>query len=58
MNVKVYNDGELVHDGTLAELLAENDGDEWLAEMCAGLENSDRVEFEDFHSGNWVVERN
>lgn len=57
MNITVYNDGELVHTGTLDEFLSDNDGDEWLVEQCAGLESKGRVEFEDFHSGNWVIER-
>ncbi len=56
MDIKVYNDGELVHTGTLAEFLADNDGDEWLTEICAGLENSDRVDFTEI-SGEWVIER-
>ena len=56
MQVKVYNDGELVHSGSLEEFLADNDHDEWLVEQCAALESQSRVEFDDFHSGNWVVE--
>ena len=58
MDIKVYNDGELVHTGTLAEFLSDNENGEWLAEQCAGLESQHRVEFEDFHSGEWIIERN
>jgi hypothetical protein len=57
MNITVYNDGELVHTGTLDEFLGDNGNDEWLTEQCARLETSERIEFDDFHSGNWVVER-
>ena len=55
VNITVYNNGELVHSGTLAAFLADND-DEWLAEQCEGLEEAGRVEFSAF-SGDWVVER-
>ncbi len=58
MKIKVYNNGELVHSGTLGAFLADNDHDEWLAEQCAAAwEDEIRIEFDNFHSGNWVIER-
>lgn len=56
MSVTVYNDGNEVFSGDVAEFLADNGNDEWLTEMCAGLESADRVEFAEI-SGEWVIER-
>lgn len=54
MNVKVYNDGVEVFEGSLVEFLADNENEEWLAEECAKLESADCVEFSEI-SGQWKV---
>lgn len=54
--IRVYNDDELVMEGTLKEFLDTNDNDEWLTEMCSWLRVADKVEFVE-HSGEWRIEK-
>lgn len=56
MDVKVYNDGQMVFQGPLSQFLADNDNDEWLTEECQQLENVNQIEFREI-SGDWRVER-
>jgi hypothetical protein len=57
MNVKVFNDGEEVFCGSLAQFLDDNDNEEWLTEECEKLKNQNYVEMSLFHSGEWRIEK-
>jgi ABC-type uncharacterized transport system ATPase subunit len=54
MLIKVYNDGQLVHDGELQDFLNDNENDEWLTEEMEKLEEQQTVEFNAF-SGHWLI---
>ncbi len=54
--ILVYNDGELVHAGSLESFLADNGHDEWLTEECKKLEIMGSIEFSDI-SGDWLIKR-
>ena len=56
MDILVYNDGELVHAGSLAVFLRDNGNDEWLTEECKKLETVDSIEFSDI-SGDWLIKK-
>lgn len=54
MKVLVYNDGNEVFNGPLAQFLEDNDNDEWMTEECSKLETTDRIEFREI-SGDWMI---
>ncbi len=56
MDILVYNDGELVHAGSLESFLADNGHDEWLTEECKKLETMGIIEFSDI-SGDWLIKK-
>ena len=56
MNIRAFNNGIKVHEGTLDAFLRDNDNDEWLTAECAKLNVQHRVEFREI-SGDWVIER-
>lgn len=56
MLINVFNADELVFTGPLEEFLADNAGDDYVAEECSKLEQVDRVELLAL-TGHWVVER-
>lgn len=56
MNIKVYNNDDLVFQGSLEQFLEDNQFDEWLVEECAKLQNQNIVEFSYFN-GEWRIER-
>lgn len=57
MNIKVYNDGKLVHDGTVKSFLEINEYDNEVQDQInEAIENgqSERL----FFSGKWVIKVN
>ena len=56
MDIRVYNDGLKVHEGTLEKFLQDNANDEWLTAECAKLNVQPRVAFHEI-SGEWIIEK-
>lgn len=56
MQIKVFNDSVLVHEGTAEEFLKDNDHDEDIAEILEKLKTQPVIEAE-FYSGLWRFEQ-
>lgn len=56
-SVMVMNDGVIVFEGKINDFIEDNQGDPLVIDLCNELENKDVVEYDDMHSGNWVIKR-
>lgn len=56
MKIKVYNNNELVHDGSLSKFLKDNQNDQWLTHECKQLHNRNKITLQVF-SGIWEIEK-
>ena len=56
MKIKVYNNNELVHDGSLTKFLQDNQNDQWLTHECKQLNNRNKISLQVF-SEIWEIEK-
>lgn len=57
MDIRVYNDGQLVYTGSVTQFLEDNQYDEDTVEMVGELKEKAIVECDFYHSGNWRIEK-
>lgn len=53
--IEAYNDGNLVFRGTAFDFLNDNQFNETVTELCLGLKRRKKVEYNDYHSGQWII---
>lgn len=57
LEIQVFNDGKKVFEGDLDIFLKDNEYDEWLVDICNSLITMDYIQFSDYHSGDWKIEK-
>ena len=57
MDIRINHNGTNVFDGTSEQWILDNENDFVVVGICERLNESDVVEWADFHSGHWVVYR-
>lgn len=57
LQVVVYNDGYKVFDGELDRFFKDNQEDEYLLDICQSLLGVNHINFYEYHSGTWKIEK-